>query len=210
MSQYARAERSLMVHLLTEHGPDAPTLCEGWTTRDLAAHLVIRERRPDASAGLVVKPLAKRMDRVRAEFAGQPWDRLVDLVRTGPGKWSPFALPGADEAANTVEYFVHCEDVRRAQPGWEPRALDAGLTETLWRRLQRSASLMGRKSPVGLVLKRPDGQTAVAHKGAPVVTVTGEPTELLLFMFGRQAQSVVEAEGNEADVAAVKAAKFGF
>lgn len=209
MSRYARGERSLMVDLLTEFGPDAPTLCEGWTTRDLAAHLAVRERRPDASAGLVVKPLAKRLDRVQAEYAGQPWDELVDLVRTGPGKWSPFAIPGAEEAANTVEYFVHCEDVRRAQPGWEPRPLDPGLTEALWRRLSRTAGMMGRRAPVGLVLKRPDGQTAVARKGAPVVTVTGEPGELVLFMFGRQAHSVVTAEGAEADVAAVQAAKFG-
>lgn len=209
MSQYARRERSLMVDLLTEIGPDAPTLCEGWTTRDLAAHLVVRERRPDASAGLIVKPLAKRLDRVQAEYAGQPWEELVDLVRSGPGKWSPFAIPGADEAANTVEYFVHCEDVRRARPGWEPRPLDPGLTEALWRRLARTAGMMGRRAPVGLVLKRPDGQTAVARKGAPVVTVTGEPGELMLFMFGRQAHSVVTAEGAEADVAAVKAAKFG-
>lgn len=199
-----------MVDLLTELGPDAPTLCEGWTTRDLAAHLAVRERRPDASAGLVVRPLAARMDRIRGEFAEQPWEQLIELVRTGPGKWSPFALPGADEAGNTVEYFVHCEDVRRAQPGWEPRPMAAGLAETLWRRLARTAGMMGRRSPVGLVLKRPDGQTAVAHKGTPVVTVTGEPGELVLFMFGRQAHAVVEVEGEAADVAAAKAAKFGF
>jgi uncharacterized protein (TIGR03083 family) len=44
----ARAERAALCDLFDEVGPDAPTLCAGWTTRDLAAHLVIRERRADA------------------------------------------------------------------------------------------------------------------------------------------------------------------
>jgi uncharacterized protein (TIGR03085 family) len=209
MSHYARQERALMVELLTDLGPEAPTLCEGWTTRDLAAHLVVRERRPDAAPGILAKPFAARLARVQGEYAAMRWEDLVDLVRTGPGKWSPFSLPGADEAGNTVEYFVHCEDVRRARPGWEPRALDAGLSESLWRRVSMSARMMARKSPVGLVVKRPDGQTVVARRGAPVVTVTGEPAELALFLSGRQELSVVETEGAEEDVAAVRAAKFG-
>ena len=49
---YSREERLALCALLDETGPDAPTLCEGWTTGDLAAHLVLRERRPDAAAGV--------------------------------------------------------------------------------------------------------------------------------------------------------------
>jgi hypothetical protein len=41
----------------------------------------------------------------------------------------------------------------------------------------------------------------VAHRGAPVVTVTGEPSELLMFAFGRQNAAEVEVEG-EADAIA--------
>ena len=36
---HARDERSALVASLRDAGPDAPTLCAGWTTRDLAAHL---------------------------------------------------------------------------------------------------------------------------------------------------------------------------
>src|SRR5882762_622635 len=36
-------ERRELCDLFLELGPDAPTLCEGWTTLDLAAHLVLRE-----------------------------------------------------------------------------------------------------------------------------------------------------------------------
>ena len=39
-------ERAQVCLRFDELGPDAPTLCEGWTTFDLAAHLVVRERNP--------------------------------------------------------------------------------------------------------------------------------------------------------------------
>jgi uncharacterized protein (TIGR03085 family) len=209
MSNHARRERLLLADLLDSVGPDAPTLCEGWTTRDLAAHLVVRERRPDAAGGLVLKPLASRLAKVQAEFAARPYQELLELIRTGPPKLSLFGIPGADEAANTVEYFVHGEDVRRAQDGWAPRVLDQEFADSLWKRLVRTASLSGRRSPSGLVLRRPDGQTAVARKGSPVVTVTGEPGELLMFAMGRQAQADVELDGDLDVIAKVQTAQLG-
>ncbi|WP_420033164.1 TIGR03085 family metal-binding protein [Streptomyces sp. cg28] len=200
MSTHAKRERLLLADLLEAAGPDAPTLCEGWTARDLAAHVVVRERRPDAAGGLLVKQLAPRLDRIQAEFAEKPYEELIQLIRTGPPRFSPFSLKQVDEASNAVEFYVHAEDVRRAQPDWSPRELDPVFSEALWSRLERMARMMGRKAPVGLVLRRPDGQTAVAHKGAPVVTVTGEPAELLMFAFGRQDAADVQLEGDKAAV----------
>ena len=209
MSTHAKRERLLLADLLESAGPEAPTLCEGWTTRDLAAHLVVRERRADAAGGIVIKPLAARGERVRGEFAARPYDELIQLIRTGPPRVSPFALKQVDEAANTVEFYVHGEDVRRAAKEWEPRSLDPVFSDALWRRLESSARMMGRRSPVGLVLRRPNGQTVVAHKGTPVVTVTGEPGELLLFAFGRQAAARVEFEGDEEAVTRAREARLG-
>ena len=209
MATHARAERAHLVQALTEAGPDAPTLCEGWTTRDLAAHVVLRERRVDAAAGIMMKALAARTERVQAEFATRPWPELLEMIATGPSRRTPLGLKAVDEAANVVEFFVHCEDVLRAKPGWEPRVLDAGLTEALWKRTGGIARLAGRRAPAGLVLRRPNGQTAVAHKGTPVVTLTAEPGEVVLFMSGRQGHAIVEMEGPEDAVAAVRAAKFG-
>jgi uncharacterized protein (TIGR03085 family) len=209
MSNYARRERLLLVDLLEAVGPDAPTLCSGWKTRDLAAHLVLREKRPDAAGGMFIKPLAARLARVQGEFAAQPYSELLVQFREGPPKLSLFGIPGADEVANTVEYYVHGEDVRRAQPDWQPRVLDPEFAEALWQRLARMASVNGRKSPVGLVLRRPDGQTAVARKGSPVVTVTGEPSELLLFAMGRQSHAQVELEGDKDAIAQVTTAELG-
>ncbi|MFC8266247.1 TIGR03085 family metal-binding protein [Streptomyces cinereoruber] len=195
MSTHAKRERLLLADLLEAAGPDAPTLCEGWRTRDLAAHVVVRERRPDAAAGSLVPALKDRQDRVQAEFADKPYDELIRLIRTGPPKFSPFAVKQVDEGANVVEFYVHAEDVRRAQPHWSARELDPVFSDALWSRLERTARLLGRKAPVGLVLRRPDGQTVVAHKGAPVVTASGEPGELTMYLYGRQDSAKVALDG---------------
>ncbi|MCX4810382.1 TIGR03085 family metal-binding protein [Streptomyces sp. NBC_01239] len=207
MSTFAKRERLLLADLLETAGPDAPTLCEGWQTRDLAAHVVVRERRADAAGGIMIKQLAPRLERVMTEFTAKPYEELIQLIRTGPPRFSPFQLKQLDEASNTVEFYVHTEDVRRAQEGWTPRELDPVFQDALWSRLERMARLMGRTAPTGLVLRRPDGQTAVAHKGAPVVTVTGEPSELLMFAHGRQSVAKVELDGDENAIAKLQATR---
>jgi uncharacterized protein (TIGR03085 family) len=207
MSTHAQRERLIFADLLETAGPDAATLCDSWTTRDLAAHAVVRERRPDAAAGAVVPQLAARSERVRKEFADKPYEELLQLIRTGPPRMSPFSLKQVDEATNTVEFYVHSEDVRRAQPDWSPREIDPIFAEALWSRLERTARLLGRKAPVGVVLRRPDGQTAVLHRGTPVVTVTGAPGELLLFAFGRTEAARVETEGDKTAIEKLYEAK---
>ncbi|WP_059009178.1 TIGR03085 family metal-binding protein [Streptomyces specialis] len=209
MSTHAKRERLLLADQLETVGPEAPTLCEGWSARDLAAHLVVRERNVEPIASVVVRPLATRAERVRAETAARPYDELIQLIRTGPPRRSPFALKQLDEAANTVEFFVHAEDVRRAQPDWAPRALDPVFADALWKRLETVAKLLGRRSPVGLVLRRPNGQTVVARKGLPVATVTGDPGELLLFAYGRQEAARVELSGDDDAVAKARSAPLG-
>ncbi|MFJ9623572.1 TIGR03085 family metal-binding protein [Streptomyces sp. NPDC101181] len=212
MSTHAKRERLLLADLLEAAGPQAPTLCDGWKSRDLAAHVVVRERRADAAGGLFlgnVKPLKARLERVQAEFTAKPYEELIQLIRTGPPRFSPMSLKQIDEAANTVEFFVHAEDVRRAQPDWSRRELNPVFADVLWSNVEKTARLVGRRSPVGLVLRRPDGRTAVARKGTPVVTVTGEPAELLLFAYGRQAAADVQVEGDKEAVERVTTAELG-
>ncbi len=203
----ATRERAATAELLAELGPDAATLCEGWSTRDLAAHLAVRERRPDATPGVAVPALSGWTDKVQAGYAERPYDELVELVRTGPGRLSPFALPGWDRFFNTTEYVVHHEDVRRAQPGWAPRVLPHKVQDSLWRAVRGRASLAFRSADAGVVLRRSDAArtTLVAAKGEPVATVTGEPLELLLYVFGRRDHAVVEVTGEPAAVAALTA-----
>lgn len=206
---YASEERRALCALLDKTGPDAPTLCEGWTTGDLAAHLVLRERRPDAAAGVAGGPLAGYTARVQQRLKDRiPFADLVRMIRSGPPRLSVMALPGVDERANSVEFFVHHEDVRRGTPGWEPRELSRGEADMLWRRL-RLARFMLRKAPVGVELARDDtGDGAgdgpayriTAKNATPVVTVVGTPAELTMWVMGRRTAARVRLDGTEAAV----------
>lgn len=207
---HASDERAALCDLLAKLGPGQPTLCAGWQTADLAAHLVLRERRPDAGAGVLGGPLAGYTRRVQDRLlARTPFAQLVEMIRTGPPRLSMFALPGMDERANLVEYFVHHEDIRRAQPTWQPRVISADLSDDLWRRL-RLARLFLRGAPVGVELVRADagerpGRVRItARAKTPVVTVTGEPAELTLWTMGRTGAASVRMDGSDADVAALR------
>lgn len=191
-SSPAQRERHELAELLLETGPDAPTLCEGWTTRDLAAHLVVRESRPDAAPGILLTPLSGWTDRVQRSVASQPYPELVRRVRTGPPTLSVFSIPGVDSAANLVEYFVHHEDVRRGAEGWAPRDLPPELSDALWGRLSGMARLLFRKVPCGVLLERTDGSmgTVVAKRGDPHVTLRGTAGELVMRAYGRRAARV--------------------
>jgi len=208
---HASRERAALCDLLDTLGPDEPTLCAGWQTADLAAHLVLRERRPDAGAGVMGGPLAGYTHRVQDRLrARTQFAQLVEMIRSGPPRLSMFALPGMDERVNLVEYFVHHEDIRRAQPAWQPRDISADLADDLWRRL-RLARLLLRGAPVGIELVRADGGERpgrvriTARARTPVVTVTGGPAELTLWTMGRTSAARVRLDGSDADVAALRA-----
>jgi uncharacterized protein (TIGR03085 family) len=205
---YAQEERAALAALLDETGPDGPTLCEGWQTRDLVAHLVLRERRPDAAVGAMGGPLAGYTARVLRQYqARYSYPALIAMFQAGPPSLSLFAIPGADEAANTVEYFVHHEDVRRAVPGWTGRELPDGLDGALWKRLN-GAKLFLRSAPTGIVLSREPaagGMRIVAKNATPSVTVTGSPAELTMWSMGRVSAAHVTLDGPEDAVAKLTA-----
>ncbi|WP_238007756.1 TIGR03085 family metal-binding protein [Dactylosporangium sp. AC04546] len=192
MTAFARAERAALADSLLAAGPDAPTLCAGWATRDLAAHLVLRERRPDAAAGILLKPLAGHTQRVQRRLAEGDYAALVEKVRTTPA-W--LRLTGADEAMNLVEYFIHHEDIRRAQPGWTPRDLPVSYEAALAGRTKASARLSARRFPATIIVDISGHEGTRVGRGGAEVTVTGAPGELLLFFTGRQEHARVEIDG---------------
>jgi uncharacterized protein (TIGR03085 family) len=204
----ARAERAALSDTLAKTDPQQPTLCAGWTARDLLAHLVVREQQPWAAAGIVVPALAPVTAHAMEGYADTPWEKLVEAFRSGPPAWSPFRIGRLDEVANGAEFFVHHEDVRRWKPGWEPRGADETRDGALWALLKRTGKALYRRSPVGLAFRRPTGEQVVVRTGPGLVTIEGEPGEILLHGFGRDAARV-ELRGQPADVEALKATPRG-
>jgi uncharacterized protein (TIGR03085 family) len=205
---HAQDERHALCDLLADVGGEQPTLCAGWQTADLAAHLVLRERRPDAGAGVLGGPVARYTRRVQAHISRRhSYAELIDMIRNGPPRLSMFGLPGADEKLNLVEYFVHHEDVLRARPEWQPRKVDPQLVDVLWDRLTMARFMM-RRAPVGVELVRADpgrGRVRITAKArTPVVTVTGDPVELTLWTMGRTSAADVRLDGADSDVAALR------
>ena len=196
----AQRERAALVDTLRGAGPEAPTLCEGWNTRDLAAHLVIREYRLDAAPGILVPFFASHTAKVQNDVAQHTdWNELVNKVASGPPVYSPLKL--LDPVANVAEMFIHHEDVRRAQPGWQPRVLDPALASMLRRTLPLIGRLTLAKVPGRVALRTSDGKTVLIAGRGPAVTVSVAPEELLLFSVGRQAR--VEFDGEASAVRAV-------
>jgi|TARA_B100001105_G_scaffold8958_1_gene6741 uncharacterized protein (TIGR03085 family) len=209
----AQAERAALCDLLLEVGPDAPTLCDGWTASHMAAHLVLRERRPDVGLGLVLPgPFARHTERATqraAERAAgrEPFERLVARIRSGP----PRLLRRVDGPMNIVEFFVHLEDVRRATDGWAPRTGLDELQDALWSFQKSGTKLRTRRvQDVELWIARPGGESVAVRTGGRRVTATGDPGELTMFFFGRRAQSHVELTGDPDGIAEVFTAPIGF
>jgi uncharacterized protein (TIGR03085 family) len=203
----AQRERAALVETMRAVGPDAPTLCGDWTARDLAAHLVVRERRLDATPGIAIPFLAGYTDKVQRQVAASAgWDDLLDKIASGPPLYSPFKL--LDPVANMGEMFIHHEDVRRAQIGWEPRQLDDSTVKALGRGLPIMARLTLAKAPARVSLRTQEGKTLAAVGRGPELTVTGEPQELLLFISGRDAVRL-EFDGDAAAIDAVRASRRG-
>jgi uncharacterized protein (TIGR03085 family) len=216
VTRFARQERQALADELTAVGPDAPTLCTGWTARDLAAHVVLRERNPLASAGIVVKQLSGLNRRRLQRLASREYPKLVEMLRHPPA-WSAVSNPLLDEATNLVEMYIHHEDVRRAQPGWQARTLSPELQAALWERVKRTAKLSLRRFRAPVVVQSPDHGRITAgmdggaadRPGGAEVLVQGAPSELLLFLTGRQDHAVVEVSGPPDTAARLRRARLG-
>jgi uncharacterized protein (TIGR03085 family) len=203
---HALDERNDLVDSLRQAGPGAATLIDDWTTSQLAAHLVLRERSLAELAGRVpsrrLQDLAQR--RLDSYAAAHPYEQIVADFAAGPPIWSPLARPRLREALNLLEYLVHNEDVRRADAKWQPRAVSVKRVEAIWARLRVGARMTMRSVPVPVRLTWPDHASATIGRGEPRVTVSGDPVELALVAFGRQRVAKVDYEGTDEDVTTVR------
>ena len=205
----ARTERTALCDAALQVGEDQPTLCGDWTVKDLVVHLLVRERSP-AAAGIVLSPLSKLTDLESRRFAARDFPVLVEKLRNGPPRWSPYAVPKLDKTFNTLEYFVHHEDIRRAQPSWEPRDLSDAEQKQLWSMIRTAGKGLTLRAPTGIAIENATTGSRVVLKEAPEqVVVHGLPSEVTMFLFGRQAQARVELLGPDGAVAALRDAGLG-
>lgn len=187
-------------------GPEAPTLCEGWTVRDVLVHLDLIERRWDSWLAV---PMGKRLGAIRRSYdaladreRSRAWSENIARIRSGPGA-GPLATQWLRDRMMPREYLIHTEDIRRANG--IAATVSAEAQEVAWSRLPGLAKrLFLVRDPYGLALARPDGRRLVLKSGSPTATLTGEPLELLLHVFGRTTVSVVRLDGPPEAVAAAR------
>lgn len=204
MTNFARSERLALAALLREVGPDAPTLCDGWSTRDLAIHLVIRDRYPTAmaseasEAAAKIPFIAKRAEDRRAELSELDWKKLVGMVAEGPGVLSPVGWGPGEILANTVEFYVHLEDVRRARRGWAARNILPELEQQLWSALPTMVRLPPWRPETAVKFIAPGyGEFSFGRTDEGSKVVSGKPSEVVLYALGREEHARVEVRSEK-------------
>jgi uncharacterized protein (TIGR03085 family) len=204
-------ERLKLCDLFDEVGPTVPTLLKGWTSHGLAAHIVLRERDLIAGPCIVLPgPFQRFAERRRVRLVEhQGFADLVARIRSGP-PIGFFRIGWVRSFPNLNEFFVHHEDVRRAN-GLGPRTLTRELEAALWRNVRRASRYLSRRlREAGLEIEwaGTDERLSV-RRGEPTARLSGPPGELLLYVFGRQAAAHVEVSGPAEVVAAVHRTHFG-
>lgn len=201
------AERAALCETFETVGPNGPTLCEGWLAADLAAHLVVRESRPDALPGVVLGgPFGRHTTRLMGGAKERGFEWMIERLRSGP-PWVYRVGPAA--RANVVENWIHHEDLRRAA-GSAPRPEDPETDAILWSATAITGRLAVRRvRGAGVEIATPDGRARVLSKGQPRVTITGTPGELMLYLSGRKEAADVRLDGPPEAIALVIAARFG-
>src|SRR3954471_3541347 len=206
MTSWATHERAALADALAELGPDAPTLCGGWTTKDMAAHVYVRERRPDAALGVLpLGPLSAYTNRGMAStLRTLGYDEILRRISHVPAHLRVGPL---DSLINTVEYFVHTEDVRR--PNALPaRDLPDDFERTIWRRLSKQARLSFRRVDARVKLVPTIGEPVEIGRGEPL-GIHGRPSELMLLAFNRKDAAKVDLIGSTTAVDKLQSATLG-
>lgn len=205
----SRTERTGLCNAAFEAGAEAPTLSGDWTVKDLVIHLLVRERDPLAAPGIMVPPLSGLTHRASTRLVSEDFATLVERVRSGPPRWSPMAFGPLDRLANTLEYFVHHEDIRRGRPGWKPRELSENEQDTLWKLVGFAGRVLVRPAGVPVTISSLGRRDVVLRKGAEPAVISGLPSEIVLFLYGRDQVDGVSLTGAERSVERLKSAVLG-
>ncbi|MFT3888196.1 MAG: maleylpyruvate isomerase family mycothiol-dependent enzyme [Arachnia sp.] len=162
--------------------PAAPTLCAGWTARDLLGHLLVLRHDPVAWPGIALPALAGLTARRMAAATAVGYEAALDRLASG-SVWLPpvFETPTSRWGHHVGEYIVHTEDLRRAN-GLPSVEVSGETADALWRRALVAARQLHARASGGIAVTRTDtGETAIVLDRSPLVRVSGLPLELLVW-----------------------------
>lgn len=208
MTSLAKRERFAMAQTFRNLGPDAPTLCEGWNAFDLLLHLIIRENRPDAAAGIVIPGMKNYANKIKEGLRLKGFETLVQEFANGPRNLSIFSLPGVDDLANTIEFVIHHEDLLRAQANYSPRVFSDEDKKILWKGFTKTGKFFLFKAKVGVIAKSEQG-TYTMKSGNSCVTIEGDVIDLWLYTYGRKTAANIKFDGDEKSIKILQETKLG-
>ncbi len=153
--------RLQLAYVMRQVGPTGVTLLPDWNVCDLAAHVVVRERRVDVLPGLggVYGPLVRHSEAVRQRYRRLPWEQLLRMVEQGPPRWAPqrwMHVEPINTALNLLEFTIHTQDMVRAHPHLPSPVITEETAHALWKQLRLACHLLYRSCPVGVRLVRTD------------------------------------------------------
>ncbi len=205
---FVAASRAAFVAALYAAGPNEPTLVEKWQTQHLAAAVYFRENPhlvTDSELGNGQRDVPAAIERLAEESSSRK--AFYNLVRKiGDGPEEPPAKPRTsllsrlrrrvtqrndDHESMLMHFFVHTEDIRRAQARWAPRKLTDEYADALFEQLRDQAKKHYANAKTGYVLIRTNGERIVAKKGTLQTFVTGPAGELVLHALGRPDHALV-------------------
>lgn len=197
MSSTASEQRKALVSALRTVGPEASTLCEGWAAEDMALHIVMRDSRPDLLVGQGLPIVGARARKAIESLKAEGYEYLVDRASIGPPSYFPQSFAPVNDAMNSAEFYIHTEDVLRAQPDFDlsqRRAVSEDLRRRLWKQASVSFFPMAaRKQKRRISFFSPGyGATTRGPASAPLMMVHGAPEELILWAAGRKEQAEVD------------------
>ncbi|KAA0094628.1 maleylpyruvate isomerase family mycothiol-dependent enzyme [Mycolicibacterium sp. P1-18] len=190
LARRERAEFADFLSGLTTEQWDHPSLCAGWSVRDVVAHCVSFE-------GLTARELATRFvrgrlqtDRINALAVAALEDRstgqLVDVLRDNA---EPHGLGGGfGGRVALTDNMIHQQDIRR--PLRLPREVPAESLRTALDFVRYAPTIRGAWRARGVRLVATDGDWS--HGTGPEVRGTGEA--LLMVMAGRP-DALADLEG---------------
>lgn len=188
------ADLAAFLRSLTPEQWDRPSLCDGWTTRDVVAHLAAWD---DLLIYTSAEEHARRLLGLSARFvrSGLSMNRLNAQLHANAGGRSPaeiliaFERRGADgptrvfdraaPGAQLAEYLVHHQDIRRALP--VPRTIPAERLICALDAVGKVPGVRAARRTRGLRLRATDLDWSAGH-GAEV---RGPGEALLMALAGR-------------------------